>query len=169
MTTKTYKNINECLKDIMKICSDYACEGVKTNVGGPFGAAVIKEENNTFKIISIARNTVISSKDATCHAEVNAIRKASKILNRFNLSDCILITTAKSCPMCLAAACWAKISTIYYGTDYKEATSSGFADDDIAKYIKGENKELVSEIKFNNIDCLEPFKLWNNKENKTKY
>ena len=44
--------------------------------GGPFGAVIVKDG----KIISSAHNTVLETKDATAHAEVNAIRKASKEL-----------------------------------------------------------------------------------------
>lgn len=50
--------------------------------GGPFGAVIVKNG----EIISIAHNTVIESKDATAHAEVNAIRFASKKLNTYDLS-----------------------------------------------------------------------------------
>ena len=53
--------------------------------GGPFGAVVVKEG----KIISIAHNTVVETKDPTAHAEVNAIRLASKRLNTHDLTGCI--------------------------------------------------------------------------------
>lgn len=169
MKNKIYTNLDECIKDVFKNASNLACKNVNENIGGPFGAGIIQKIDKNYKILTVESNTVICSKDATCHAEINAIRKASKLLDRFNLDDCILVTTAKSCPMCLAASCWAKIPIIYYGTDYKEAITSGFDDDNIAKYIKGENQKIIKEIKIENTDSLEPFKIWNKKENKTMY
>ena len=50
--------------------------------GGQFGTAIVKEG----EIISTAHNTVLESKDATAHAEINAIRQASKKLNTHDLS-----------------------------------------------------------------------------------
>lgn len=169
MINKLYDNLNECINEAFKLSSNYACEGVKENIGGPFGACIIQKIDDKYKIICIERNTVIYCKDATCHAEVNAIRKTSKILDRFNLSDCILVTTAKCCPMCLSASCWANIPVIYYGTDYSEATTSGFKDDDISEYIKGNNNKLIEEIQIKEDICLEPFKVWNEKDDKTSY
>lgn len=169
MISKKYDNLTECITDAFKFSADYACEGVKEDIGGPFGACIIQKINNNYKIICIERNTVISSNDATCHAEINAIRKASKLLNRFNLSDCILVTTAKSCPMCLSASCWANIPVIYYGTDYSEATTSGFKDDAICEYIKGNNENLIKEIQINDIVYQNPFKVWNEKKDKFQY
>ena len=65
---------------------------IKENVGGPFGA-VITDEND--KIISIASNTVLASKDPTAHAEINAIRLACQKLNKHDLEGCKLYTTSR--------------------------------------------------------------------------
>lgn len=48
--------------------------------------------------------------------------------------------------MCLSASCWANIPVIYYSVDYSEATASGFRDDAIAEYIKGNNTNLINEL-----------------------
>ena len=169
MNNEIYTNLNDCINDVLSLSSNYACEGVEKNIGGPFGAGIIQKLDNGYKIICIERNTVISSKDATSHAEINAIRKASKFLNRRNLNDCILVTTAKSCPMCLSASCWANIPVIYYSVDYSEATASGFRDDAIAEYIKGNNTNLINELQVKNDICCKPFKIWNNKKDKMQY
>lgn len=169
MNEKLYNDLNKCINDAMISCCKLACDGVKENIGGPFGACIIQKINEGYKIITTKRNTVISSKDATCHAEINAIRSACKLLDRFDLSDCILVTSSKSCPMCLSAACWAKIPVIYYGTDYTNASLSGFKDDSIAEYIKKEDNGIIKEIMIENDKCLEPFIMWNNKKDKTNY
>ncbi len=73
--------------------------------GGPFGAVIVKDG----EIISYSSNSVTLENDPTAHAEVNAIRKACKVLNTFSLEGCDLYTSCEPCPMCLSAAYWNSI------------------------------------------------------------
>ena len=132
------ENINEKAIDV---AIDESKVNMKNNYqkGGPFGAAIVKDG----KIIAKAHNTVIESKDATAHAEVNAIRKASKVLNTHDLSGCILYTSAEPCPMCLSAIIWANIKEVYFVNTRKDADAIGFRDDMIYDYLKGKNKDLI--------------------------
>lgn len=166
---KKFETLESCLDEVFNAAASYATEGVKENIGGPFGAGIIQKVNDKYKVLVIERNTVISTKDATSHAEINAIRKAEKILNRIFLDDCILVSTAKSCPMCLSAACWAKILILYYGVDYTKATLSGFKDDSIFEYLNGKKNNIIKEILKENPFSEEPFKVWNSLEKKTMY
>ena len=127
--------------EYMKVAVEEANINMKENFvnGGPFGAVIVKDG----KIISRAHNTVLKSKDATAHAEVNAIREASKVLNTHDLSGCILYTSAEPCPMCLSAIIWANIKEVYYANTKEEANEIGFRDDIIYEYIKGNNKDLI--------------------------
>lgn len=84
----------------------------KGSFGGPFGACITKKG----RVIAVARNTVLHSKDATCHAEINAIHKASKALKTHDLKGCELYSTTEPCPMCFSAIHWAGIDKIYFGT-----------------------------------------------------
>ena len=93
MLDKVYNDFEECVNDAMGLASEYAKDGVERGIGGPFGAAIIQDINEGYKIIVIARNTVLMEKDPTCHAEINAIKKASRILGRYELQDCILVST----------------------------------------------------------------------------
>lgn len=76
------------MSELDKIAMQKAIEESKINLennfenGGPFGAVILKDG----KIISTAHNTVIESKDATAHAEINAIREASKKLKTHDLT-----------------------------------------------------------------------------------
>ena len=164
-----YENLEECVNLVYELASKYAVDGVKKGKGGPFGAGIIyKKDNGRYVILVIERNTVISSKDPTAHAEVNAIRRACKILQNKSLENCILVTTAKSCPMCLSAACWANIKTIYYSQNYDSAVSSGFRDEKIEEYIKG-NNEIIEEKQLTNSCCELPFVEWDKKQDKEEY
>jgi guanine deaminase len=93
----------------------------KTLDGGPFGACIVKDG----LALAVARNTVLR-RDATCHAEVNAIRKASRRLGTFDLSGCVIYSTTEPCPMCFSAIHWARIGTIVFGTDIADAARAGF-------------------------------------------
>ena len=89
--------------------------------GGPFGACIVKGN----KVIAISRNTVLKQ-DATCHAEINAIRKASKKLRTYDLSGCWIYSTTEPCPMCFSAIHWAGINVLVYGNTITGAKRIGF-------------------------------------------
>ena len=148
------------MEDIKKLAIEKAIEESRYNIsnnytcGGPFGAALVKDG----KIIAIAHNTVVESKDATAHAEVNVIRKSSQILNTHDLSGCILYTSCYPCPMCLSAIIWANIKEVYYCNTKEDADEIGFRDDVIYEYLNGNKKDL---IKLNHIASSEALKVFN--------
>lgn len=98
-----------------------ARKNLKKIDGGPFGACIVKGN----RILAVSRNTVLK-KDATCHAEINAIRLASKKLKTFDLSGCVIYSTNEPCPMCFGAIHWARIRAIVYGTAIEDAKRAGF-------------------------------------------
>ena len=101
-----------------------ATENVVTGRGGPFGALVVRNG----EIVGQGANTVTVTNDPTAHAEVNAIRAAAKALNTFMLAGCELYTRCEPCPMCLAAAHWARIDAIYFAASAADAARAGFDD-----------------------------------------
>ena len=141
-------------------------KGMNNNEGGPFGAVIVREG----KIIASAHNEVIASNDPTAHAEILAIRKASKKLSRFDLSDCTIYSTCEPCPMCFAAIHWAKIEKLYFGCDNKDAAKIGFDDKFIYDVIRDNtvDKKVQSE-QIHRDDCLYLFKKWENKKDKVNY
>lgn len=101
-----------------------AKEKMLTGEGGPFGAIITKGG----LIIASGWNRVTSTNDPTAHAEIDCIRKACSLLKTFDLSGCDLFVNCEPCPMCLAAAYWAKLTRIIYGADHNDAAAIGFAD-----------------------------------------
>ncbi len=95
--------------------------------GGPFGAVIVQGN----QIISEGWNQVTSVNDPTAHAEVVAIRSAAARLGRFSLVGCTLYTNCEPCPMCLAAAYWARLDRLVYAATREDAAAIGFDDDDI--------------------------------------
>jgi tRNA(Arg) A34 adenosine deaminase TadA len=72
------------------------------------------------KVIAKGDNRGFRDKDASAHAEVVAMRKASKKLKNKYLRDCILYTTNEPCCMCAGMALWAQIGGIVYGANIKD-------------------------------------------------
>lgn len=83
----------------------------------PFGACLI-DNNEEFCVVSA--NT--AHRDGpVAHAELNALLNAGKDTGK--LYGWHLITTCEPCVMCLGAAIWCGIDTIYYGLSVKEASA----------------------------------------------
>ena len=78
----------------------------------PVGAVIVKDG----EIISAAVNKKESENDVTSHAEIIAIREASKKLNRWRLDDCDLYVTLEPCPMCAWAIINSHIKNDYFGS-----------------------------------------------------
>lgn len=101
-----------------------ATQNVTAGKGGPFGAVIARDR----RIIGEGINSVTASNDPTAHAEVNAIRAAAKSLGTFTLEGCELYSSCEPCPMCLAAAYWARLGAVYYGATAADAARAGFDD-----------------------------------------
>lgn len=154
----------------MKIAKELAEENLKTNVGGPFGACIVKDG----KIIGKGSNHVLSNNDPTAHAEIMAIRNACKNINTYDLSECELYTSCYPCPMCLSAIIWANIKKVYYGNTKEDAANIGFRDDFIYDYINKltDNIEESKTLELKSMDREETIKAFNSfteKPDKTIY
>jgi len=150
----------------MQLARKEAYKGMNNNEGGPFGAIIVQDG----KVIAKAHNRVIRTNDPTAHAELIAIRKASKKLNRFNLSDCEIYSTCEPCPMCLAAIHWAKMTRLYYGCTRGDAAKINFDDKFIYNVIREETKKKqVEYFQIERNECLDLFKAWQRKEDKIQY
>ena len=76
-----------------------------------YGAVVVKAG----RIVGEGISAVVTDNDPTAHAEMQAIRDAARRLGTRDLGGCELYGTARACPMCEAAAYWARISRMYFG------------------------------------------------------
>jgi guanine deaminase len=143
-----------------------AYEGMRKGDGGPFGAVIV--QNGV--IIARAHNEVLTTNDPTMHAEVNAIRKATKLLGRFDLSDCEIYSSCEPCPMCFAAIHWAKMKKLYFGATREDAAAIDFDDQyiyDVINKTATEQQVIIEEIDWE--ECQAPLKEWGEMVEKTKY
>jgi tRNA(adenine34) deaminase len=76
----------------------------------PVGAVVVKDGN----VIGRGCNAPISSGDPTAHAEIRALREASKSLGNYRLEGCFLYVTLEPCAMCAGAIMHARIARLVY-------------------------------------------------------
>ncbi len=142
-------------RKFMLLAIKEAAKNLKEPYGGPFGACIVKGG----KVIAVARNTVLKN-DASCHAEINAIRSASRKLKTFDLSGCEIYSTTEPCPMCFSAIHWARIGKIIFGTTTKDAKKIGFNELMITdKRLRslGNSKVKIAEG-FMRKECLELFR-----------
>lgn len=87
----------------------------------PVGAVVVYKN----RIISCGQNRREYGKNALFHAELEAIYKACKYLNRWRLFDCDLYVTLEPCPMCAGAIINSRIDRVYFGAYDKKAGACG--------------------------------------------
>ena len=150
----------------MEMAIREAEKNLKTLDGGPFGACIVKDG----VVLAVARNKVFRT-DATSHAEVSAIRLASRRIKTFDLSGCVIYSTTEPCPMCFSAIHWAKIGTIVYGTDIADAKRCGFHELEISNAtLKKLGKSKIKIIKdFMRPECVELFNTWTAMSKKLTY
>ena len=79
----------------------------------PIGCVIVKDN----KVISKGHNKREAKNDVTSHAEIEAIRKASKKLNDWQLVDCELYVTIEPCLMCMGAIAQSHIKKVHYGSE----------------------------------------------------
>jgi tRNA(adenine34) deaminase len=79
----------------------------------PVGAVIVLDG----QVIARAGNRTITDCDATAHAEIVALREASKIVRNYRLLGATLYVTIEPCAMCAGAMIQARISRLVYGAD----------------------------------------------------
>tara|TARA_Y100000813_G_C23970699_1_gene261730 strand:+ start:115 stop:570 length:456 start_codon:yes stop_codon:yes gene_type:complete len=79
----------------------------------PIGAIIIYEG----EIIGKGHNNVIGDNDVTSHAEINAIRDASKNFGNYRLTNCTMYVTLEPCHMCAKAIVDARLKSLIYAAN----------------------------------------------------
>ncbi|MDR2839449.1 MAG: nucleoside deaminase [Azonexus sp.] len=141
--------------------------GSQRGDGGPFGAVVVDAGG---KVIAEGWNRVVISHDPTAHAEIAAIRAACAALHVFHLSGVTLYASSEPCPMCLAAAYWARIPRIVYANSRLEAAAIGFCDDELYAQLArdcGQRNIIMEHQPL--AGALEPMREWAGNPGRTAY
>ena len=94
---------------------------MRTSYPRPFGAAII--DTKTGELLLRALNAVAQEFDPSSHAEVRAIRLATRRLKRLSLAGYTLYSTCEPCPMCMSTALWAGLDRVVYGATIADANN----------------------------------------------
>jgi len=97
----------------------FTARSMRTARPRPFGASIVHTKSG--KLLLRALNAVAQEFDPSSHAEVRAIRKATKRLKKLSLAGHTLYTTCEPCPMCMSAALWAGLDRVVYGATIEDA------------------------------------------------
>ena len=87
----------------------------------PIGCVIVYED----KIIARGYNRRNTDKNTLSHAELNAIRKASKKLGDWRLEGCTMYITLEPCQMCAGAIVQARVSRVVIGSMNPKAGCAG--------------------------------------------
>jgi tRNA(adenine34) deaminase len=77
----------------------------------PVGCVLVKDG----RLLSSAHNLREQTNDPTAHAEIVAIREASRLLKSWRLKGVTLYTTLEPCPMCAEAILQSRITKVIFG------------------------------------------------------
>jgi tRNA(Arg) A34 adenosine deaminase TadA len=78
-----------------------------------YGAVIVHAASS--KIVGQSPSRVVTNRDPSAHAEMEAIRDATRRLRTRDLSKHVMYSSSRPCAMCEAAAHWANIDTLYFG------------------------------------------------------
>ncbi len=99
------------------------CRAGITAGQSPFGAVIATQDG---EVVCAVHNTVRADHDPTAHAEINAIREASRRLGTMNLIGYYLVSTCEPCPMCASAIHWARLDAVVFGATIDDAREAMF-------------------------------------------
>lgn len=134
--------------------------------GGPFGAVVVRDG----VLLAEGRNRVTATLDPTAHAEVVAIRDACQAVGDFALAGATLYTSCEPCPLCLAAALWARIGRIVYAANRDDAADGGFDDREFYELFSRPRDQWDVEVdELRPVDASAPFDAWRANPARTDY
>ncbi len=88
----------------------------------PIGAVLI---SSTGEILAADHNRTRQENDPTAHAEILALRKASRVVHNYRLTGTILFVTIEPCLMCAGALIQARVDRVVYGASDPKAGALG--------------------------------------------
>ncbi|MFY7854842.1 MAG: AMP-binding protein, partial [Rubrivivax sp.] len=91
----------------------------------PYAACIVAADGT---VLAVAHNTIWKDHDPTAHAEVQAIRAASRERGAGSLVGSVMYSTAEPCSMCLSASIWAGVSRFVYAIDMDDERRFGLAE-----------------------------------------
>jgi len=98
----------------------FTAKSLATHRPVPFGSSIFSTRSGDLLVKAL--NAVAPQFDPSAHAEVRAIRLATKKLKSISLKGFTLYTTCEPCPMCMSAVLWAGLDRVVYGAAIEDAS-----------------------------------------------
>lgn len=108
----------------------------------PVGAIVTRGED----IVAVAGNARERLRDPTAHAEILALREASRIAGSWQLDGCTLYVTLEPCAMCAGAIVLARVDRVVFGAADPKAGFAGSLGDLLRDERLNHRVELVGGV-----------------------
>lgn len=122
-----------------------AIELARANIaqgGRPFGAVVVRDG----EVLATGVNEILATHDPTAHAEMSALRAASRRLGSPDLSGCSVYASGHPCPMCMAAMRLAGVGRVAYAYSNEEGAPFGLSTaavyEDLAKPFAEQSMDI---------------------------
>ena len=113
----------------------------------PIGCVIVYQD----KIIARGYNRRTIDKNTLAHAELQAIRKASKKMEDWRLEECTMYVTLEPCPMCAGAIVQARIPRVVIGCMNPKAGCAGSVLDML--HEEGFNHQVQTDINVCQEEC----------------
>jgi tRNA(Arg) A34 adenosine deaminase TadA len=110
-------------KDYLSMAVKLARDNVLERGGRPFGAVVVKDG----QILSTGVNEILSTRDPSMHAEMQAIRAAASALGSPRLDGCEVYASGQPCPMCLSLMHMTGVKAAYFAFSNEDAEAYGLS------------------------------------------
>lgn len=112
--------LDAAMQEALRLAAEAAAEGEV-----PVGAVAVHEG----AIVGRGRNRREEDRDPTAHAELLALREASRTLGRWRLTGVTLVVTLEPCAMCAGAMVLARIDRLVFGAADPKAGAVGSLQD----------------------------------------
>lgn len=132
-------------KDFLKQAVELAIANRKKG-GRPFGAVLVKDGH----VLATGVNDMLATFDPSSHAEMEAMRSATRSTKNLDLRGAVIYASGQPCPMCLAAMAFTGVSSVVFAFDNGDAEPFGFSSRPVYEKLGvGE----VTFISFKKMDC----------------
>ena len=117
---------------------------IEASVAGdvPVGAVVMRNG----QVIGRGANRTMRDQDPTAHAEILAIREASRALGSWRLDGCELFVTLEPCAMCAGAMVLARLDRVTFGAWDDKAGMAGSVGDLLRHPRLNHRPEVVAGV-----------------------
>ena len=113
----------------------------------PIGCVIVRDG----KIIARGYNRRNTDLNTLAHAELQAIRKASRVVGDWRLEDCVMYITLEPCQMCAGAIVQARIPRVVIGCMNPKAGCAGSVLDML--HEEGFNHQVQTDINVCQEEC----------------